>query len=323
MGLVAVVRRGDEAHILRFGSWAVTVLELKQGLAERTGMPSSFQRVAFGCEELADALVLEASPTSAGVIELECLYRGVGGKGGFGAMLRSARGGIDSKKTTNFDAMRDLSGRRMRHVNNEAKLKEWLEAAPEREREAKMARQAEKELARARARPSFVDSKFSSSIESVRESVEAGVAVGIRAAKKKRQRENVAEAKSTQNTADDGTADAGAQEAAVDSTSAGAPDAPAESVAKHPTLSAAVLSPPSAAAAARPAEQAGPLEWMHCKNADDMLQECGAEAVKLELARLGLKCGGTPVQRAERLWLTKGKQLHELDPRLFAKKRKR
>ena len=39
-----------------------------------------------------------------------------------------------------------------------------------------------------------------------------------------------------------------------------------------------------------------------------------------ELARLGLKCGGAPPQRAERLWLTKGVALSDLqqvqlDPR--------
>lgn len=34
---------------------------------------------------------------------------------------------------------------------------------------------------------------------------------------------------------------------------------------------------------------------------------------------LGLKCGGTLRQRAERLMLAKGKQLEELDKSLFAK----
>lgn len=52
------------------------------------------------------------------------VFRLLGGKGGFGSLLRSQKGG---KKTTNFDAMRDLNGRRVRHVKAVERIKEWLE----------------------------------------------------------------------------------------------------------------------------------------------------------------------------------------------------
>ena len=45
----------------------------------------------------------------------------VGGKGGFGSLLRSF--GKQITKSTNKDACRDLTGRRMRHVNRDKKLK--------------------------------------------------------------------------------------------------------------------------------------------------------------------------------------------------------
>ena len=45
----------------------------------------------------------------------------------------------------------------------------------------------------------------------------------------------------------------------------------------------------------------------------------GAERLKEALAALGLKCGGTLRQRAERLMQAKGKKLEELDRSLFAK----
>ena len=48
-----------------------------------------------------------------------------GGKGGFGAMLKSMAKQAGSKKTTDFGACRDLSGRRLRHVNDELILKKW------------------------------------------------------------------------------------------------------------------------------------------------------------------------------------------------------
>ncbi|TMW50525.1 hypothetical protein DOY81_004386 [Sarcophaga bullata] len=58
----------------------------------------------------------------------------LGGKGGFGSMLRAI--GAQIEKTTNREACRDLSGRRLRDINEEKRLKAWLEKQGEREREA-------------------------------------------------------------------------------------------------------------------------------------------------------------------------------------------
>ncbi|CAH8437794.1 unnamed protein product [Schistosoma turkestanicum] len=63
---------------------------------------------------------------------LKVHYRLRGGKGGFGSMLRAI--GSQIEKTTNHEMCRDLSGRRMRDVNLEKKLKEWYATADERER---------------------------------------------------------------------------------------------------------------------------------------------------------------------------------------------
>jgi splicing factor 3A subunit 3 len=43
------------------------------------------------------------------------------------------------------------------------------------------------------------------------------------------------------------------------------------------------------------------------------LESIGAERLKEALTALGLKCGGTPRERAQRLWLTKTIPLHALD----------
>lgn len=58
------------------------------------------------------------------------LLRVSGGKGGFGSLLRAA--GQSGSATTNQDAMRDLSGRRMRHVEAEKKMKAHAREAPQR-----------------------------------------------------------------------------------------------------------------------------------------------------------------------------------------------
>lgn len=50
-------------------------------------------------------------------------------------MLRGAASKAGQKKTSNFDACRDMSGRRLRHVNAEKKLEEWKAEQEERKLE--------------------------------------------------------------------------------------------------------------------------------------------------------------------------------------------
>ena len=57
----------------------------------------------------------------------------LGGKGGFGSMLRAL--GAQIEKTTNNEACRDLSGRRLRDINEETRLKNYVAGHAERERE--------------------------------------------------------------------------------------------------------------------------------------------------------------------------------------------
>jgi len=47
----------------------------------------------------------------------------------------------------------------------------------------------------------------------------------------------------------------------------------------------------------------------------------GPERLKEALSALGLKCGGTAKERAQRLWLTRSTPPHMLDKKLFAKVR--
>mmetsp|Transcript_62158 Transcript_62158/g.115343 ORF Transcript_62158/g.115343 Transcript_62158/m.115343 type:complete len:266 (-) Transcript_62158:99-896(-) len=54
---------------------------------------------------------------------IQVLLRLLGGKGGFGALLKKQGRG---KKTTDFDSSRDLSGRRLRHSKAVERIKEWM-----------------------------------------------------------------------------------------------------------------------------------------------------------------------------------------------------
>jgi splicing factor 3A subunit 3 len=51
----------------------------------------------------------------------------------------------------------------------------------------------------------------------------------------------------------------------------------------------------------------------------DELATLGLDRLKSGLIALGLKCGGTLQERAERLFMTKGKNLSEVPKELFAK----
>jgi len=57
-----------------------------------------------------------------------------GGKGGFGTLLKGQSKQAGAKTTIDFGACRDLSGRRLRHVNDEVKLRKWRELQQKREK---------------------------------------------------------------------------------------------------------------------------------------------------------------------------------------------
>jgi splicing factor 3A subunit 3 len=53
---------------------------------------------------------------------------------------------------------------------------------------------------------------------------------------------------------------------------------------------------------------------------EQLMEKVSAEQLKVELARFGMKCGGTPLDRAKRLWCTRDKPLEQLPAKLFTKK---
>lgn len=55
----------------------------------------------------------------------------------------------------------------------------------------------------------------------------------------------------------------------------------------------------------------------------DELEALGGEVLKVALMKRGLKCGGTPRQRAERLFGIKGKKPEDIDPSWLAGKKKK
>ena len=111
------------------------------------GVPASQQGLVFAGRQLTD----NKSLADYGVgrdATLHLILRLRGGKGGFGALLRGAG---RAALTDNFDACRDLSGKRLRHVNAEKKLREWARQSKELKQhlaELKRAKEEEKKAKR-------------------------------------------------------------------------------------------------------------------------------------------------------------------------------
>lgn len=106
-----------------------------------------------------------------------------GGKGGFGSMLRAL--GAQIEKTTNREACRDLSGRRLRDVNHEKAMAEWVKQQAEREAE-KEQRRLER-LQRKLAEPAhcFSSPDYQRQCHEMAERLEDSVLKGMQAASSK------------------------------------------------------------------------------------------------------------------------------------------
>ena len=79
-------------------------------LSDRTGWPAPMLRVRSWKLPHCDLTVVSSIR---------------GGKGGFGTLLKGQSRQAGAKLTTDFGACRDLQGRRLRHVNDEIKLRKW------------------------------------------------------------------------------------------------------------------------------------------------------------------------------------------------------
>ena len=61
------------------------------------------------------------------------------------------------------------------------------------------------------------------------------------------------------------------------------------------------------------------LDLSSFKSAEELNEAVDGNSLKTELSKLGLKCGGTPLDRAKRLFMTKDTSLDKLPKKLFAK----
>ncbi|XP_036323453.1 replication stress response regulator SDE2 isoform X1 [Rhagoletis pomonella] len=108
----------------------------------------------------------------------QCRLRVFGGKGGFGSMLRAI--GAQIEKTTNREACRDLSGRRLRDINEEKRLKAVLEKMGDLERDSQERKKRKIEKLLALPRHDFKDKEYEEARDKLAEKVNSAVEEGLR-----------------------------------------------------------------------------------------------------------------------------------------------
>ncbi|XWS46224.1 hypothetical protein CRYUN_Cryun14cG0046100 [Craigia yunnanensis] len=118
-----------ETLSLQFPTPQVQIGSVKHRIHEIAKIPINFQRLIRGHQLMDDTLISHSNAT------LNLSLRLLGGKGGFGSLLRGAATKAGQKKTSNFEACRDMSGRRLWHVNAEKWLEEWKAEEEERKLE--------------------------------------------------------------------------------------------------------------------------------------------------------------------------------------------
>ncbi|XP_077341976.1 splicing regulator SDE2 [Lithobates pipiens] len=102
-----------------------------------------------------------------------------GGKGGFGSMLRAL--GAQIEKTTNREACRDLSGRRLRDVNHEKAMAEWSKRQAEREAEKEQRRVERLKRKLEEPKHFFTDPEYHKQRSDMSERLEDSVIKGLQA----------------------------------------------------------------------------------------------------------------------------------------------
>ncbi|CAG8737938.1 29031_t:CDS:2 [Gigaspora margarita] len=115
-------------------------------------------------------------------VTLNLKLRLLGGKGGFGSMLRAQGGKMASQKTTNFEACRDLNGRRLRTVNEAKRLADHLEQEPERQRvrKEKLLRKIEEGMVEQPTKKiRFDDTEYLKDCEEMKEKIQVAVSQAL------------------------------------------------------------------------------------------------------------------------------------------------
>lgn len=253
----------------------ISVADVKTFFSSRTGVPYNVVRISDQSKIVPDSSLITNGTTVFAHLDLP------GGKGGFGSMLRAI--GAQIEKTTNREACRDLSGRRLRDINEEKRLKQWLTKQKEREAEAAQKKQEKLEKIRQEPKHQFKDKEYDKQRSELSDRISDAVEQGL----KKSLKEEPLKRK--------------------------VPDV--ETTAKKPRLWLGMDDLESELSSDDESNEENKdnskkedvkgkqnLDMNQYENAQDLEEKLGEEGLTKALKEVGLKTGGTTEEKAARLW---------------------
>ncbi|KAI1304975.1 Replication stress response regulator SDE2 [Halotydeus destructor] len=279
-----------------------------------------------------------------------------GGKGGFGSMLRAI--GAQIEKTTNKEACRDLSGRRLRDVNAEKRYKREVAKKALMEVERKKKRKEKLEKMKREPKFNFKDDEYFKVREELPDIIDDALEYGLKHVKASSTDESSTKRKivtsgrvaakkrclwfgvdELEDEEAEVTIVAGKQFETTTTTTvkpsacSGIPppeEVPESNLEVAPSpepQSNAVIEPPvecetvmkTEVALMKPDVLPEELDLERIASKQE-LQDLGIDRLKAALMFLSMKCGGTLEQRADRLWSVRGLKMSEIPKNLRAKK---
>lgn len=114
--------------------------------------------------------------------EVQLIIRVFGGKGGFGSMLRAI--GTQIQKTTNKESCRDLNGRRLRDINEEKRVKSYLEKQKSENKNPEDEFRKKIEKLTAKTKVELQDEEYDAARTNLTENIDDAVEMGLRKIKK-------------------------------------------------------------------------------------------------------------------------------------------
>ena len=248
-------------------------------------------------------------------------------------MLRAI--GAKIEKTSNREACRDLSGRRLRAINEEKRLSDWLAKQADRDNEREERKKKKMDRLKQDFHHIFNDPEYfrarSEVADRVHEAVEQGIEVSSWEPTGKRKSTEPESSSRRKRIKRMDTMSIGVSDSESDSSEESNTDSRETGIKKevfkaeepisdaNPTASTTQPEMPSKATISSTELQV--FSAINLEEVDNVqqLQLLGLDHLKQELQRRGLKCGGTLCDRASRLFAVKGFTRDEINPTLFAK----
>jgi hypothetical protein len=265
-------------------------LDVKESIFKKFKIPLDDQRLIFRGSNLEsicryNSELLEDNNDRNLIGPIHFLLPLKGGKGGFGSLLRGGPKGIKVNKVTNRDACRDLSGRRLRHVEGERNLKDWVDNVRDENLDQKMGLNFVEQKERENLKQQTLNN-FTLETKDVKQKINESLKKGIETSKRRKLEKKLKKQK--QGEEDDGKQELEEQQGEQEEKKIHFIE---EKIEKNLIKE----------------------EQENLLSGDDLskytsakeLEELGLEKLKNILESKGAKCGGTLTQRAERLFSIK------------------